>query len=63
MRWMFSRRAGLPVVVRATIRGSTGAMPAYRPPVLSEEELDDIYAYLQSIPKPVDYKSIPLLNQ
>ena len=31
--------------------------------VLSNEDLADIYAYMQSIPKPADYKTIPLLNQ
>jgi hypothetical protein len=31
--------------------------------VLSNQELTDIYAYLQSIPAPPDHKSIPLLNQ
>jgi hypothetical protein len=30
--------------------------------VLSNEDLADIHAYLQSIPKAADYKSIPLLN-
>ncbi len=31
--------------------------------MLSNEDLADIYAYLQSIPKTPDYKTIPLLNQ
>jgi hypothetical protein len=30
--------------------------------VLSNEDLADIYAYVQSLPEPVDYKSIPLLD-
>jgi hypothetical protein len=30
--------------------------------VLPSEDLADIYAYLQSIPKSPDYKTIPLLN-
>jgi cytochrome c551/c552 len=29
----------------------------------SNEDLADIHAYLQSIPKPLDAKNIPLLNQ
>jgi ubiquinol-cytochrome c reductase cytochrome c subunit len=45
--------------VRATDRG----MPPYMEAVLSNEDLADIHAYLQSLPKPADYKSIPLLNQ
>jgi hypothetical protein len=31
--------------------------------ILSNDDLADIYAYLQSIPKGPDAKSIPLLNQ
>ena len=38
-------------------------MPPYTEKVLPNDDLADIYAYLQSIPKPADYKSIPLLNQ
>jgi len=45
------------------VRTTNRAMPPYREPVLPNEDLADIYAYLQSIPKPADYKSIPLLNQ
>jgi hypothetical protein len=29
---------------------------------LSDDELGDIYAYLESIPKPPDPKTIPALN-
>jgi mono/diheme cytochrome c family protein len=47
----------------AFVRTSNRAMPPYREPVLSNSDLADIYAYMQSIPKPADYKSIPLLNQ
>lgn len=47
----------------AFIRSTKGAMPPYQEAVLSNEDLADIHAYLQSIPKPADYKSIPLLNQ
>ena len=47
----------------AYVRTSNRAMPPYREAVLSNEDLADIYAYLESIPKPADYKSIPLLNQ
>jgi mono/diheme cytochrome c family protein len=46
----------------AFVRTSNRAMPPYREAVLPNEDLADIYAYLQSIPKPADYKSIPLLN-
>jgi mono/diheme cytochrome c family protein len=47
----------------AYVRTTNRAMPPYREAVLSNEDLADIYAYMQSIPKPADYKSIPLLNQ
>jgi ubiquinol-cytochrome c reductase cytochrome c subunit len=45
------------------IRNSTGPMPPYRREILSDADLADIYAYLQSIPKPPDVKDVPLLNQ
>jgi hypothetical protein len=37
-------------------------MPPYSEAVLSNEDLADIHAYLASIPKPLDPKSIPLLQ-
>ena len=46
----------------AFVRTTNRAMPPYRETVLPNEDLADIHAYLQSIPKPADYKSIPLLN-
>ncbi len=47
----------------AFVRGSNRFMPPYMETILSNADLADIYAYLQSIPKPADYKSLPLLNQ
>ena len=44
------------------VRYSNGPMPPYTENVLSNEDLANIYAYLKSIPKGLDYKSIPLLN-
>ena len=44
------------------VRTSNRQMPPYRVKVLSESDLADIYAYLQSIPKPPDVKSLPQLN-
>jgi mono/diheme cytochrome c family protein len=46
----------------AFVRTTNRTMPPYREPVLSNSDLADIYAYLQSVPKSADYKSIPLLN-
>jgi mono/diheme cytochrome c family protein len=44
------------------IRSSKGPMPPYSEKVLSNDDVADIHAYLSSIPKTPDYKSIPLLN-
>jgi ubiquinol-cytochrome c reductase cytochrome c subunit len=44
------------------IRHSAGPMPPYTETVLSNNDLADIHAYLKSLPKTADYKSIPLLN-
>jgi mono/diheme cytochrome c family protein len=46
----------------AFVRTSNTNMPPFTEKVVSDEDLADIYAYLQSIPKAADYKSIPLLN-
>ena len=47
----------------AFVRTTNRAMPPYSEAILSNDDLADIHAYLQTIPKPADYKSIPLLNQ
>lgn len=44
------------------VRGTNRAMPPYREAILSKADLTDIYAYLQSVPKPPAVASIPLLN-
>ena len=43
------------------IRTSSRNMPPYREQVLPEADLQDIYAYLQSMKPAPDWKSIPLL--
>ena len=45
------------------VRNSNGPMPPYPKEILSDGDLADIHAYLQSIPAPKDYKTIPLLSQ
>ena len=45
------------------VRTTNRAMPPFSEKILSDDDLADIYAYLQSIPKGPDPKSIPLLNQ
>jgi len=44
------------------IRQPTGQMPPYTSKVVSDQELADMYAFLQSLPQPPAAKSIPLLN-
>ena len=44
------------------VRSTNRAMPPYREAILPDDDLADIYAYLQSIPKPPDLKSISILN-
>lgn len=43
------------------VRNSSMAMPPYRVQVLPEADLQDIYAYLQSIKPGPDWRAIPLL--
>jgi mono/diheme cytochrome c family protein len=45
------------------VRTTSRAMPPFREEILSNDDLADIYAYLQSIPKAAEPRSIPLLNQ
>jgi len=45
------------------VRTTNRQMPAYREEVLSDADLADLYAYLNSIPQGPDAKTIPLLNQ
>jgi mono/diheme cytochrome c family protein len=44
------------------VRSSNRAMPPYSEKVLSDGDLADIYAYLQSVPKPPDVNGILLLK-
>ena len=46
----------------AFVRTTNRAMPPYREAVLSDADLADIYAYLQSVPKPPAPDSLPLLK-
>ena len=47
----------------AYVRNTNSSMPPYAKAVLSDADLADIYAYLQSIPKAPDPKTIPLLSR
>ena len=44
------------------VRNSSRAMPPYREAVLSDADMKEIHAYLVSVPKPADPKTIKLLN-
>jgi ubiquinol-cytochrome c reductase cytochrome c subunit len=44
------------------VRQPTGQMPPYTSKVVSDQDLADIYAFLQAQPQPPPAKSIPLLN-
>jgi ubiquinol-cytochrome c reductase cytochrome c subunit len=44
------------------VRHSNGPMPPYTETILSNDDLADIHAYLESLPKAPDAKSLPLLN-
>ena len=47
----------------AFVRTTSGEMPPYTTTVLSDSDLADIYAYLQSIPRPPALADVPLLKQ
>ena len=44
------------------IREPKGQMPPYTNKYLTDQDVADIYAYLQSIPKPPDWKTLPELK-
>jgi ubiquinol-cytochrome c reductase cytochrome c subunit len=44
------------------IRKPTGDMPPYTARVLSDQQVADIFAFVQSLPKPAAVESIPLLK-
>lgn len=48
--------------LRLYVRHPSGGMPPYTAKVLSDQEIDDIFAFLKSIPAPPPVKDIPLLN-
>jgi mono/diheme cytochrome c family protein len=47
----------------AFVRTTSGEMPPYTTALLSDSDLADIYAYLQSIPRPPALADVPLLKQ
>ena len=49
-------------VLSRYVRKPTGEMPPYTAKIVSEQELADIYAFLQSRPRPPAAKAAPLLK-
>jgi mono/diheme cytochrome c family protein len=47
----------------AYIRKPSGEMPPYTAKVVSDQQAADLFAFLQSLPKPPAVDSIPLLRQ
>src|ERR1700746_3059254 len=47
----------------AFVRTTSGEMPPYTTTLLSDSDLADIYAYLQSIQRPPALADLPLLKQ
>src|SRR6185503_13617883 len=47
----------------AYIRKPTGEMPPYTAKVVSDQQAADIFAFLQSLPKPPAVESIPILKE
>jgi mono/diheme cytochrome c family protein len=47
---------------RAYVRHPAGDMPPYTEKVVSDQQWADIYAFIKSVPRPPDAKTIPLLN-
>lgn len=44
------------------VRRPPNVMPAYSPAVVSEQQLERIHAYLESIPQPPDPSTLPILS-
>jgi hypothetical protein len=44
------------------MRHPAAEMPPYTSKIVSDAELADIYAFLESLPQPAPVKNIPLLN-
>jgi mono/diheme cytochrome c family protein len=52
-------QAGFTAYVR---NPAPGSMPPFRAKVMSDQELADVYAYVQSVPPPVPPADIPILK-
>jgi ubiquinol-cytochrome c reductase cytochrome c subunit len=45
------------------VRAPKVQMPPYTAKVISDQELADVYAFIRSLPKPPNVKSIPLMKE
>ena len=45
------------------VRRPPNVMPAYSPAVVSEDQLERMHAYLESIPQPPDVSTLPILSE
>src|SRR5262244_887386 len=52
----------LPGFINYVRKPAPGNMPPYREKVMTDQELSDVYAYLQSVPPPVVPANIPILG-
>jgi mono/diheme cytochrome c family protein len=52
----------LPVFTAFVRNPPSGGMPPYRPKVMTDQELADVYGYIKTFPDPPALKDIPLLN-
>lgn len=61
-----ARLAPNPIPLSALIaycRKPNGEMPPFSAKLVSDQDLTDIHAYLRSLPRPPDAKTIPILQQ
>jgi len=49
--------------IAAYIRKPAGTMPPYTSKLVPDKDVQDIYAYLKSVPGPVDLKNIPTFTK
>ena len=53
----------LPAFTAYVRNPAPGGMPPYRPKIMTDQELADVFAYIKTFPEPPPLSSIPLLNQ
>jgi mono/diheme cytochrome c family protein len=50
------------VAFKGYVRHPTGQMPPYSTKIVTDQEIEDIYAFLKALPKPAPVESIPQLR-